>query len=174
MGGRRESRISPPSPASLCYCETLARNGEIVDLLTCLLAVDDGTYRYRHFDAGAVTSLAIAAFAVTAALGGVLGIESEVEQSVVMLAGVHHYVAAAAAVTATGTTVRHVFLTAERENAISAVAGLHFDTNFIDKHGHGIMLVKLGGLKYKGRAATPAASKQTVEVSSKAELTLGF
>jgi hypothetical protein len=35
--------------------------------------------------------------------------------------------------------VGHVFLTPERKNAVSAVAGLHSNTNFIDKHGHGII-----------------------------------
>ena len=68
---------------------------------------------------------AVAALAVPAALGLVLGVETEMEQRVVVLAGDQYDVAAAAAVAAARTAARDKLLPPERQAAVAAVAGLH-------------------------------------------------
>ena len=75
----------------------------------------------------------IAAFAVTSALGFVFGIEAEVKQRVVVLAGDHDHVAAVAAVAAAGAAARNELLAPERKAAVAAVAGFDVDVDFIDK-----------------------------------------
>jgi hypothetical protein len=81
----------------------------------------------------AIVTLLVAAFTVTPALGLVLGVEPEMEQSVVMLGGDHNHVATMSTVPATGSTSGDVFLAPEGEDAVTAIAALHQDIYFIDK-----------------------------------------
>ena len=62
---------------------------------------------------------------MTPALGFVFGIEAEVHQRVVALAGFHDDIAAAAAVAAGRAAARHELLAPEGHAAVAAVAGLH-------------------------------------------------
>jgi hypothetical protein len=70
---------------------------------------------------------------VASALGIVLGVESEMEQGVVVRVGDHHDVAAAAAVAPAGTASRDKFLTPEGEASVAAIARFYFDLYFVDK-----------------------------------------
>jgi len=73
---------------------------------------------------------------VTAALGFVLGVETEVKERVVVLAGDQDHIAAAAAVAAAGSAARNEFFAPEGEAAVAAVAGFDGDYDLINKHGN--------------------------------------
>ena len=73
----------------------------------------------------ALAALAIAAFAVAAALGLMFGIKAEMEKRVVVLAGDQGDIAAAASVAAAGTAAGNVFLAPKGQAAVAAVAGLN-------------------------------------------------
>ena len=85
-------------------------------------------------DVLAIASGLVGTFAVTSALGVVFGIEAEVDERVVALAGFHEDVAALAAVAAGGSAARDKLLAAEGHAAIAAVAGLDSNFRFIDEH----------------------------------------
>ncbi len=76
----------------------------------------------------------IATFAVTPTLSLVLGVKPEMQQRVVVVAGYQHNVAATPAITAARSAVRHVLFAAKRKTAVAAIAGLHADNHFINKH----------------------------------------
>ena len=61
----------------------------------------------------AILALAIAAFAMTSALGFMLGVKAEMQQRVVVLAGDQDHVAAVASVAAAGTAARDEFFATE-------------------------------------------------------------
>jgi hypothetical protein len=127
--------LIPPAAASTARDhEFLANDREIVDRLSGVLVVDNRSYRDREFDMLGIAALFVAAFAMAAAIGLMLGIEAEVQQRVVVGRSNHVYIASATAVAAAGTATGHELFTAERENAVAAVAGLHKDSNFINKH----------------------------------------
>ena len=102
--------------------------------LAGLPVVNDGSDGRGDVDRCAFAALAIAAFAVTAALGFMFGIEAEMQQRVVVLAGDQDHVAAVAAVAAAGTAAGNEFLAPERKTAVAAVAGFDGDYDFVDKH----------------------------------------
>ncbi len=104
-------------------------------MFTGIVVVDDGSHRHRNIDGRALAARAIAAFAVPPALGLVLGIKAEMQQRVVVFAGDKNHVAAAPAVAAAGSAARDILLPPERKTAIAAVARLHADSYFINKHG---------------------------------------
>ena len=134
MRGGGEVLVAASSPAAVRDGEPVARLREIVQQLARVGVVDDGSHRHRQLDRRAVAPGAIAAFAVPASLGGVLGIEAEVQQRVVVLARDHHHVAAAPAVAAARAPARHIFLAPERKTTVAAVARLHADSDFINEH----------------------------------------
>jgi hypothetical protein len=70
---------------------------------------------------------------MTAALGFVLWVETEMEQSIVVLACDHHHVAAPASVAAARATARDEFLAPESQAAVAAVTGLDRNSYFIDE-----------------------------------------
>jgi hypothetical protein len=76
---------------------------------------------------------ALAALAVAAPLAFVFGIEAEMQESIVVLAGHQYDVAAATAITAAGAAARDEFLAAERKTAVAAVAGFDGNDYFIDE-----------------------------------------
>ena len=76
----------------------------------------------------------VGAFTVASAFGLVFGVEAEMNQRIVALAGLHDDVATASAIAAPRTSARNEFLAAEGDNAVAAVSGLHANFGFIDKH----------------------------------------
>jgi hypothetical protein len=62
------------------------------------------------------------------------GVETEVQQRIVMLAGDQDHIAALASVAAAGPAARDKFFAPEREAAVAAVAGFDGDYNLINKH----------------------------------------
>src|SRR5215469_2434051 len=71
---------------------------------------------------------------MTPALRRVLGVESEMQQRVVMLARHHLDVAAASPIATARPAPRNVLLAPERKTAVAPVSRLHADSDFIDKH----------------------------------------
>jgi hypothetical protein len=71
---------------------------------------------------------------MTAALSGVLRVVSEMQKCVVVLACDQHDIAAASAVASAGSASRHILFPSERETAVTAVAGFHPDSYFINEH----------------------------------------
>ena len=90
--------------------------------------VNDGSHRNRNIDGRPVAPRAVAAFAMPPALGRVFGIETEMQQRVVMLAGDQDDVAAAPAIAAAGTSAWDVLLAAKRQAAVAAVARFYADS----------------------------------------------
>ncbi len=107
---------------------------EIVQLLAGRFVVDHGADRHLDFDRLPFGAGAVAAFAVPAALGLVLRIEAKLQQRVLMLVGHQHNVAAAPAIAAARTAARDVLLPPEGQAAVAAVARLHQNSDFVDKH----------------------------------------
>jgi hypothetical protein len=64
----------------------------------------------------------------------VLGVEAEMDESVMALAGFHEDIAAASTVSAGWAAARDELLPTKGHAAIAAIARLHPDSRFIDKH----------------------------------------
>jgi hypothetical protein len=64
------------------------------------------------------------------------GIETEVKQRVVVLAGDQSHVAAVASIAAAGSAARNEFFAPKREAAVTAVAGFDRNYDFVDKHAY--------------------------------------
>ena len=107
---------------------------KIMNQLARVLVVEGGADGDLEGDGAAVESGAVGAEAVFAALGFVLGVVAEMDESVVALRTGHDDVAAAAAVAAGGTAAGHEFFAAEGHAAIAAVAGFYANFGFIDEH----------------------------------------
>src|SRR5271167_2464760 len=99
------------------------------------LVIDDGTDGHFQHDGRPLAAGLVRTFAVASALALVLGIEAEMHQRVVALAGLHDDVAAAPAVAARRTAARHEFLAPEGHAAVAPIARLHADSRFINEHG---------------------------------------
>ncbi len=69
-----------------------------------------------------------------AALPFMLRVIAEVNERVVALGGLHHHVAASPAVSTRGAAAGNKLLSPESHAAVAAVAGLHSNFCFIDKH----------------------------------------
>src|SRR5579859_4131031 len=131
--GRKAGVAAPAAPAAGNH-EFLIGAGELEYLLAGLVVVDDGTDRNFQQHVAAVASGFVGAFAVASALRFVLGIETEMHQRVVALAGLHDDVATLAAVAARRSAARDELLAPEGHAAVSAVAGFDFDFGFVDEH----------------------------------------
>jgi hypothetical protein len=112
----------------------LADVREVVQQLAGVGIVDHGSDGHRQVNRFTFPSAALAAFAMPATLRGVFGIKTEMQESVVVCAGDHEDVAAAAAIAATGSTARNKFLAPEGKAAVAAIPGFHADSDFINKH----------------------------------------
>jgi hypothetical protein len=95
----------------------------------------------------------IRAFAVAAAVGFEFAIVAVAQQRVVVRIRFEVDAAAVAAVAARRTAARHEFFAAERDAAVSAVAGLHVDFGFVDKYHRSIFTYQTTILR--GRIARP-------------------
>src|SRR5882762_7960442 len=129
----REMLVATAAAAPVRNDEPLAGNREVVQHLAGECVLNDGAYRHWNVNRSAVVTCALAALAVPAALRFMLGIEAEVQQSVVMNARYHDHIAAPAAVTAAGPTARHKLLAPECHAPVSAVAGLYGNDYFVDE-----------------------------------------
>jgi hypothetical protein len=135
VSGRGKMLVAPASAASARYPEPIAGLGEIVQHFARIGIVDDGSNRHWQLNRLTFLAASITAFAVPATLRGVLGIEPEVKQCVVVRAGHHRDVATTAAVAATRSAPRHVLLPTESQTPVAAIPGLYADFDFIDEHG---------------------------------------
>ena len=134
MRGGGELRIAASAAAAVGDDDALVGTGEVPDFLAGFFVVDDGADRNFQDDVFAVAAGFVGAFAVASALGFVFGIEAEMDERVVALAGFHDDVAALAAVAAGGAAAGNEFLAAEGQAAVAAVAGFHSDFGFVDEH----------------------------------------
>ena len=73
-------------------------------------------------------------FPMASAFGFVFGIETEVDQRVVALAGLHDDVAAATAIATGRSTSGNKFFAPEGHTTVAAASGLDSDYRLIDKH----------------------------------------
>ena len=131
-----ESRIPIAAPAAPAArrSKLLARLGEIEKLLARIRVENHrahGNFQNRVF---ARASVAIGSFAVPPALGAKFAVVAVAQQRVVVRIRFDHDVAAVAAVAARWPASRDVLLPAKRDAAIAAVAALHQDFGFINKH----------------------------------------
>src|SRR4030095_15129476 len=107
---------------------------ELPKLLIGIGIEDDRAYRNGQHDIDSFSPGAVRTFAVVATLGFVFGIESKVDQRVVLLAGFHDYVAAPAAVAAGADPARNALLPAERHAAVATVARPHANFCLVNEH----------------------------------------
>src|SRR4051794_35059953 len=94
MSRCRESRIAPATAASLGHGKAVAAPGEVVQQLSGLGVVHNGSDRHWNGHRYAFASRAIAALAMPAPLALVLRVIAQVQQRVVVFAGLEHDVAA--------------------------------------------------------------------------------
>jgi hypothetical protein len=134
VGGGDKAGIAATAAAASGDYILLADLSEIEELVTGIIVVNDRTYGHCQLNGSPVVTLAVAAFAVAAALGLVLRVKAVTEQGVFVFAGDEGDIAAAAAIATAGTTAGYVLLTPERETAVAAVAGFYQNFYFIDKH----------------------------------------
>ncbi len=135
MGAGGKVLVAAPAAAALGDHDALVRLLKVVHQLARLRIVERCAHRNLQRDRAAIQPGAVRAHAVLAALRLVLRVIAEVNQRVVPLARLHDHVAAAAAVAARGPPARHELLAPEGHAAVAAVAGLHANLGFIDKHG---------------------------------------
>ena len=92
------------------------------------------------FGTMAITLPAAALFTI---LGAVYAREAKVDERVDVAIGVRPDAAAAPAVTTIRAAARNVFLAPERHSTITALAGDHFDTRFVNEfHGRSVRSVR--------------------------------
>jgi hypothetical protein len=108
--------------------------GEVVDELAGLVIVEESADGDLEDSVFPGLAGAVGAEAVAAALSFVLGVETEVNQSVVTERGGHEDVAAVAAVASGGAALGNKFFAAEGHAAVATVAGLDPDSCLINKH----------------------------------------
>src|SRR6201997_1302730 len=109
--------------------------GEVPDFVTGFLIVDDGADGDFQDDVGTFATGFVGALAVASALGLVFGIEAEMHERVVALAGFHDDIAAFASVATGGASSGDEFLAAERQAARATVACFDSNCGFVDEHG---------------------------------------
>ncbi len=107
---------------------------KIVDLLACILVVNDRAHRHLQDNSFTVAASFLVALAMASALGLVFRIETEMNQGIVAFARFHPDVAALAAVAARRPAPGDKLLAPERHAAVAAVPSLDSDFGFIDKH----------------------------------------
>src|SRR5258708_6231031 len=100
---------------------------EVVNYFAGFFVVHDRPDGNFQDDALAIAAGFLGAFAVPSALSTVFGIETEVDESVVALAGFHPDVASLATVATGRSAARDEFLPPEGHAAVTAVAGFDSD-----------------------------------------------
>src|SRR5579859_6423920 len=105
-----------------------------MDALAGIFIVENGSNRDLQGDVSALGAGFVGAFAVASTAGLVLGIETEVDERVVALAGFHPHIAAPAAVAARGPATGDKLLAPEGHASVAAVAGFDFNPCFVNEH----------------------------------------
>src|SRR5262249_6293609 len=114
--------IATTATSAVGYDNALVSLRKIVDLLTALVVIHDGSDRHLQDHTFAITAGAIGTFAVASTLGVVFRIEAEMDQRVVAFAGFHAPVAATPAVAARRAAAGNELLAAKSHATIAAVA----------------------------------------------------
>jgi hypothetical protein len=162
MRGCRKSGVALPASTAASNDESLPGRREVKQLFAGIGVIHHSADGHRQFDGTSVATRPVASFSMTAALRLVLRVESEVKQSVVMLAGRKNHVAAAPAVAAARTAPGDKLLAPERKTPVAAAAGFDLDINFVDEHGLNGKLTNYlqcrreGGLNAKRAARLPS------------------
>lgn len=128
-----EAGIAQPVPAALGHQQLGTGLDHLADHLAGVLVVHHCAERHVDMQIVALPAGHVAPGAISAALGLVMALETEVGQRVEVDVTDQVDRAAIAAVTPVGTTVGHVFLAAKAHHAIAAVTGFDLDGGFIDK-----------------------------------------
>src|SRR5579862_2361334 len=134
MRGCSKARIPAPAAPAVSNYHAFIRAGKIVDLLARFRVIHNRAHRHFQQNVRAFASLAVRTLAMTSALRLVLRIETEVNQSVVALAGFHNDAAAIPAVAPGWPTPRNILLPPQSQTAIPAIPSLHPNCGLIDKH----------------------------------------
>src|SRR5262249_61842007 len=125
--------FSAPAAPAMGDDNALVGLRKIVDFLTSLVVIHNGSDRNLEDDAFAVTAGAVGAFAVASAFSVVFRIEAEMDQGVVALARFHHHVAAAPAVASGRPAAGNEFFAAKGHAAIAAAAGFDAADGLVDE-----------------------------------------
>src|SRR5579864_491799 len=131
-----KARVAAAAAAAAGNREALVGLRELENFVPGLVVVDDRSHRNFQNHIAAIASGFVRTFAVTSALRFVFGIETEMYQCVVALAGFHDDVAALAAIAARRSAARDKLLPPEGHAAIAAVSRLNLDFRLIDEHGY--------------------------------------
>src|SRR5580658_1574905 len=126
--------VAAAAPAAFGNHDLFIRFPEVVDQLARLRIVKRRPHRHLQRDRFAVQPRTVRAHPVLPALRLVLRVIAEMNQSIMPLCRLHHYVAAAPTVAAGRPTPRYKFLAPESHAAVAAVASLYPDFRFINKH----------------------------------------
>src|ERR1700759_690139 len=100
MRRRREVLVAAATAAAARHYDPLIGMREVMHQLAGLLVIKGGAHRHLQYQVVAVASSAVRSSAVPSTVRLVLWVEAEVHQRIVPLAGLHHHVAAATAITA--------------------------------------------------------------------------
>src|SRR5262249_27456318 len=120
--------------AAVCDQEALARRGEVVQLFSRFGVIYHRADGRLKLDRPPFVSGAIAALPMASALSLVLGVETEVKQSVLVLTGDEINIAAATAVAPARTSARDILFAPKSQTSIAAVASLYVDPDFVNEH----------------------------------------
>src|SRR5437667_9909547 len=145
MRGSRELGIAPASASAAGNYESVIGVREVVDPLSGVGVVNDGSDGDSKQNVFAFPPGFIRTFAVASTLSFVFGIEAEMDQRIVSLARFHNDVAALATIATRGASARDELLPSKSEAAVAAVAGFHADCSFIDEHRRWFLIEYIGG-----------------------------
>jgi hypothetical protein len=134
VSGCGEVLIAAATASAARNDEALVGAGEVVDELAGIGVEEHGADRNFEDGVFGVAAGAVGAHAVFAALGFVLGIEAEIDEGVVALAGFEDNVTSVAAVATGGSAAGNELFAAKRHASITAVTGFYPNFGFIDKH----------------------------------------
>src|SRR5258706_272943 len=132
--GSGEARIAASTTATASDHHALIGCRKIENLLARFFVVNDRSHRNLQENVFTFASALVRPFAVPSALRLVFRIETEMNQRVVALAGLHDYIAAVAPVSARRPASRNIFLATEGHAAIAAVARLNPNFRLINEH----------------------------------------
>src|SRR5581483_550132 len=130
-----EVLVAAPSTPAARDKESLPRHGKIRQRFTGIVVTHERADGHLQDQVRAGVPGSVRAFAVAPAVRLEFPVVAVAQQRVVVRIGLDVDAAAVAAVAAGGSSARNIFLAAECHAAVAAVAGLHVDFCFIDKHG---------------------------------------
>src|SRR5579883_3384165 len=134
MGGSGKPGVAAAAAATARHHPGLAIVREVEELFPGFVVENRGSDRHLDSDAFAIVPGSVAAFAVAAALGGVLGIEAEMQEGIAVDGSDHGDVAAATAIAAARAATGDVLLPAKGQTAVAAIPGLDGNSCFVDEH----------------------------------------